>query len=257
MSAVAPDLPTALNAHNEYQDLTELRRMIRFLEQDPVLRGLSPADIEALAARVEVRRFRRKQLVWEPGTTATEVYFVRSGVMRVSQFTEDGRELSLALHAKHDLIGLGPAFGESERADTAMAHEDLTLYAIDADSFTDLMQRRPSVARTVAATLFTRHQRMQARMTELVYKAAHARLASLFLELAAEFGVRDSRGIIVNLKLTHREMATLIGTTRETVSFAIVDMRRDRLIENQGKRVVVLDADKLSALATSRESDGR
>lgn len=254
MSALAPGLPTAMTMPTEFQDLSELRRMIRFLESDPVLEGLGATELENLAHRIDVRRYRRKQIVWEPGVTATDVFFVRSGVMRTSQFTEDGRELSLALHGKHDLIGLGAAFGETERNDTAMAHEDLVLYAVDRAVFNDLMQRRPSVGQRVAAALFARHQRQQARMTELVYKTAHARLASLFLELAAEFGVRDSRGIIVNLKLTHREMATLIGTTRETVSFAVVDMRRDRIIENQGKRVVILDADKLGALATSRDS---
>jgi len=89
------------------------------------------------------------------------------------------------------------------------------------------------------------------RMTDLVYETAHARLALLFLELASTFGVRDSRGTIVNLKLTHREMATLIGTTRETVSFAIVDLRKDRVIENQGKRVVILDEDALRQIASS------
>jgi CRP/FNR family transcriptional regulator len=67
--------------------------------------------------------------------------------------------------------------------------------------------------------------------------------------LAPEFGVRDSRGVIVNLKLTHREMASLIGATRETVSFAILDMRRDGLIQTESKRVIIADEEALAKVA--------
>ena len=78
-------------------------------------------------------------------------------------------------------------------------------------------------------------------MENLLFRSAHSRLASLFLELSKTFGVRDSRGVIINLKLTHKEIASLIGATRETVSFAMIDLRKDQLIESEGKRVILID----------------
>lgn len=248
---VRPTDGSAPATHADYQDLTELRRVIRFLEADPLLRGLPVADLETLASKLETRRYRRKQPIWEPGHAATEVFWVRSGVLRISQFTQDGRELSIGLYAKHALVGLGAALSEAPRTDTAVAHDDLTLYAASASYLTSLMRSQPLLAGRIAALLASTQERLHRRMTDLVYKTAHARLASLFLDLADTFGVRDSRGTIVNLKLTHREMATLIGTTRETVSFAIVDLRKDQVIENQGKRVVILDANALKTIAAS------
>ena len=62
-----------------------------------------------------------------------------------------------------------------------------------------------------------------------------------------DFGVRDARGTI-NLKLTHREMAYLIGATRETVSFAILDLRKSKLLLTEGRRVILLDLAALKHL---------
>ena len=93
-----------------------------------------------------------------------------------------------------------------------------------------------------------RRQKLENRVESLLFKSAHSRLAALFLDLGDSFGVRDSRGRIVNLKLTHKEIASLIGATRETVSFAILDLRKDELIQTEGKRVILLDETKLRAL---------
>ena len=89
------------------------------------------------------------------------------------------------------------------------------------------------------------------RIGSLLFKTAHSRLANLFLDLAEDFGVRDSRGVIVNIKLTHKEMASLIGATRETVSFAILDLRKSGLILTESKRVIILDEDGLKELVGS------
>jgi CRP/FNR family transcriptional regulator len=70
----------------------------------------------------------------------------------------------------------------------------------------------------------------------------------MLIELSDTFGVRDGRGTIVNLKLTHKEMAGLIGSTRETVSFAILDLRKSGLLATEGKRVILLDEPALREL---------
>jgi CRP/FNR family transcriptional regulator len=71
----------------------------------------------------------------------------------------------------------------------------------------------------------------------------------LFLDLADRFGVRDSRGVIVDVRLTHREMASLIGATRETVSVAIVELRNAGHIATEARRVIVVDERALREIA--------
>jgi CRP/FNR family transcriptional regulator len=81
--------------------------------------------------------------------------------------------------------------------------------------------------------------------------SARARLAGLLLDLADRFGVRDSEGVIVDLRLTHRELAALIGATRETVSVAIVELRDAGLVRTDARRAVLLNVDALREIATT------
>jgi CRP/FNR family transcriptional regulator len=110
------------------------------------------------------------------------------------------------------------------------------------------MMRHAPLAMRMIRLVGERRQRLENRVESLLFKSAHARLAALFLELGDTFGVRDSRGRIVNLKLTHKEIASLIGATRETVSFAILDLRKDGLVLTEGKRVILVDEARMRSL---------
>lgn len=94
-----------------------------------------------------------------------------------------------------------------------------------------------------------RVQQLQRQLQVIASGAAPRRLASALLRLAKQFGVRDSRGTIVNLRMTHRELAGMIGATRETVSVTVNDLRKSGLIHVDGKRFVLLDKRALSQLA--------
>ena len=220
-----------------------------YFRNNPVISALPEAEIDWLEGRVEVISLRRKQPLWQVGEDADRVYFVRSGIVKVSRVTEEGRELTLGFFTKDDLIGEGAVFTPGPREEAAEAYDDTTLYALTRDDFVALIRRNADLGLRLARLVAKRNERLERRVGDLLFKTAHARLASLFMDLTDDFGVRDSRGVIVNLKLTHREMASLIGATRETVSFAILDLRKDGLIQTESKRVIILDEQALQDLA--------
>jgi CRP/FNR family transcriptional regulator len=230
---------------------TMRRNKAWFFRNNPLVAGLPESEIDFLEQRTEVINLRRKQAVWMVGDDADKVYWVRSGIIKVSRVTDEGRELTLQFFTKDDLFGEEAIFGAPGREVVAEAYEDVTAYAMSRDDFDALLRRNADLAVRAAKLVGRRRQRLERRVGDLLFRTAHARLARLFLDLIEDFGVRDSRGVIVNLKLTHREMAALIGATRETVSFAILDLRKDNLIQTESKRVIILDEDRLRDLAAS------
>lgn len=220
-----------------------------FFRNNTVIGGLPEAEIDWLEQRAEVITLRRKQSVWSVGDQADRIFFVRSGIIKVSRTTDEGRELTLGFFTKDDLFGEGAVFTPGLREVNAQAYDDTTLYSVSAADFTALIRRNADLGLRLARLVAERRLRMERRVGDLLFKTAHARLASLFIDLTDDFGVRDSRGVIVNLKLTHREMASLIGATRETVSFAILDLRKGGLIQTESKRVIILDEPALQDLA--------
>jgi CRP-like cAMP-binding protein len=222
-----------------------------FFRNNPLASSLPDAEVEWLEQRSEVLTLRRKQMVWSVGDEADRVFFVRSGIVKVSRVTGEGRELTLQFHTKDDVLGESAIFAPGPREHLAEAYEDTIIYAVPRDDLLAVMRRNPELAIRLGKAVAARRRNLERRVGDLLFKTAHARLANLFLDLIDDFGVRDSRGVIVNLKLTHREMASLIGATRETVSFAILDMRRDGLVQTEAKRVIITDEDALRALAAA------
>lgn len=219
-----------------------------FLRANTLLEGVDGEYLDALEARSETITLRKKAAVWQPGQAADRVYFVKSGIVKLSKVSDESRELTLSFHVKNDVLGEVAAFGPGPHDTLAEAYEDVILLALTQRDFLDVLRHYPEVSLRISRLVFERRRHLENRISALLFKTAHARLAALFLDLAADFGVRDSRGTIINLKLTHKEMASLIGATRETVSFAILDLRRDGYIETEAKRVVLLDEARLRTL---------
>lgn len=225
------------------------RNKVWFFRNNPLLSGLPEHEIDWMEQRSESLSFRRKQPIWTPDDAADKVFWVRSGIVKVSRTTPEGRELTLQFLTKDAMLGENAVFAPGPREVNAEAYEDVTLYALGRDDFSALMRRNADLGLRAAKHVAGRHLKLERRIGDLLFKTAHARLASLFLDLVEDFGVRDSRGVIINLKLTHREMASLIGATRETVSFAILDLRKDGLIQTESKRVIILDDEALANVA--------
>jgi CRP/FNR family cyclic AMP-dependent transcriptional regulator len=219
-----------------------------FIRQNPILADLPERELEALEQISESIEVRRRQLIWEPGDPASTVYLVRTGIVKVSKISDEGRELTLHFFTRDQLFGELSVISDTAHDTVAEAYEDTTLLAVGKDDFNRMLLRTPVLAMRMMRLVGERRQRLENRVENLLFRSAHARLASLFIELAQTFGVRDSRGVIINLKLTHKEIASLIGATRETVSFAILDLRKDNLIQTEGKRVILLDEPGLKAL---------
>lgn len=222
-----------------------------FIRQNPLFSDIPDRDIEMLEQVAETVEVRRRNTVWEPGDPSNTIYVLRSGIIKVSKVSEEGRELTLHFFTRDNLFGELSLVSDQPHDTVAEAFEDSHLLAFSKDDFTRVMMRTPTLAMRMIKLVGERRRKLEDRVENLLFKSAHSRLAGLFMELAANFGVRDSRGIIVNLKLTHKEIASLIGATRETVSFAILDMRKDGLVMTEGKRVILLDEARLKALRDS------
>lgn len=219
-----------------------------FLKQHPMLSDLPDREFDVLDQVSEAMDLRRKHTIWKAGAAASTIFLVRSGIVKLYKVSDEGRELTLQFLAKDALFGELAVVSDLPHDTSAEAYEDASLVAIGKDDFVRVMMRHPPMALRMIKLVGERRQRLENRVESLLFRSAHARLAGLFLDLAQSFGVRDSRGVIINLKLTHKEIASLIGATRETVSFAILDLRADGLVVSEGKRVILVDEPRLKAL---------
>jgi CRP/FNR family transcriptional regulator, cyclic AMP receptor protein len=225
------------------------KRTIWYLKKIPLLSELSADSLSRLAELVELTEVRRRQVIYLPGDPGHSVYFVNGGRVKISKVTRDGKELTLAYRGPGEVFGEIVLVDGGPREEMAEAVDNALLTVIPRADFEQLVERERTVAFRLTKVLAQRRREVESKIEHLVFKDVNAKLAGLLLRLAGEYGVDDSRGTLVTLKITHQEMANLIGSTRETVSLTLSQFKRRGLIQADGRKVIVADREGLRALA--------
>ena len=179
--------------------------MVGFLSRLEVFDGEGRDALHSFAALGELRRVRRGQALWEEGDASSHLVVVRSGVVLLRRHRA---EHTVCL----DVVGQGTFLGleGTARAYEAVVHEDANLFFVPRAALERWLVSHPRAALAVLQLAGGQSERLASRLTLVSMHGARSRLACLFLDLAGRFGVRDSRGVILDLRLTHREMAALI-----------------------------------------------
>lgn len=225
------------------------KRVLWYLKKVPILADF-PSDVAAaLAEVVEMKEIRRRQVIYLPGDPGNAVYLVNGGRVKVSKVTRDGKELTLAYRGPGEIFGEACLIDGGPREEMAEAMENALITEIQRAEFERLLQTQPMLGYRMTKVLAQRRREVEAKIENLVFKDVNSKLAELLLRLATEYGVDDARGTLVALKITHQEMANLIGSTRETVSLTLAQFKRKGLIQTEGRKVIVADREGLRALA--------
>jgi CRP/FNR family transcriptional regulator len=181
--------------------------------------------------------------VFDQGDTTRIVYVVKRGAVRIARETPDGKDVTVALLGAGDFFGEETLFDDRPRTTIAVVVEDALLCTVRADDLFALLSRDPALALNVAKLLSGRLDDARATMEDLAYARVGDRIVHLYRKLAAEQGVPVADGTRVELRLTHADVASLVGSTRETVSVEIgklVDAGRLRV---DGRAVIVPSGD--------------
>ena len=222
---------------------------IALLRKCDVLSESSNEALERLLTAVTIGTYRPRQVIYLPGDRAQGVHFLITGRIKISKVTRDGKELTLAYRSEGDFFGEPCLLDGGPREEMAEAMDASTTVEVSREALDELLRGDGGAAYKFGRALITRRKDLEARVEQLIFKDVGAKLAELLLNLGQEHGVSDQRGLVVGLKITHQEMANLIGSTRETVSLTLSQFKRKGLIQTEGRRVILSDPEGLRALA--------
>src|SRR6185295_9818735 len=227
----------------------EEKRTLSLLRKCEVLAEV-PADVVLRllpAARLGV--YRSRQVVYLPGDRAQGIFFLAEGRVKISKVTRDGKELTLAYRTGGDFFGEPCLLEGGPREEMAEAMEATQAVEVDREVLDEVLRSSGPTSYRFTRALIARRKELESRVEQLIFKDVGAKLAELLLELGAQHGIKDDRGVVVGLKITHQEMANLIGSTRETVSLTLSQFKRKGLIQTEGRKVILADPEGLRAIA--------
>jgi CRP-like cAMP-binding protein len=220
------------------------------LHRVPLLAGLSDADREALAGAVARKRFRRGDIIFQKDEPGHALFIVERGSVRIYVPSAQGNDLVLAVLGAGDFFGDLSLLDGRPRSASASAGADTVLLALERSDFIALITSRPSAAMAVLEAVSLRLRGTDDLASDLAFLDVGGRLAKKLLELAASHGVpRGAGGTLIDLPVTQEELANMIGVTRESVNRNLSDFRRMGLVQNQGRKLIIRDPQRLRGRA--------
>ncbi len=228
--------------------MAEPKRTLWYLRKIPIFATLGSAVVEKLADVVEMREVRRREVIYLPGDPGSALCAVNTGRIKISKVTRDGKALTLNYCGPSELFGETCLTAGGAREEMAEAMENSVVTEVPRAYFEELLATHARLGFEMTKLLAKRRLDLENKLETLVFRDVTSKLAELLLELADEHGVEDARGTLVALKITHQELANLIGSTRETVSLTLSQFKRKNLICSEGRRVIISDAESLRAL---------
>jgi CRP/FNR family transcriptional regulator, cyclic AMP receptor protein len=222
------------------QDLTATDRasIIRQLEFGS---NLSDQTVAQFAQSSVVLDVRRRRFVYRAGDQADALYAIVSGRIKLCRI-----EPHTDREAVIDILPQGALFGESalysragRRENCAVAYESCTLLRIPSEQFREGMAREPLLHEYTFQLIGQRLEHAEQRLADFALNAIPARLDRLLADFSDRYGVRESAGVLIDIPLPHREIASIVGSTRESVTVRLNAMRREGTIDFVNRRILV------------------
>ena len=198
------------------------------------------------AVRGHVVTITKDANVYTCGDQDETVYFIQSGQIKLLMVSPEGRECLLAIHTAGDVFGELCLSGLGERRETATAMAKSVLRPIPCPQFLVRLSR-DALLEGFVQYLAVRIADQQDMIANLVMVDSEQRLGQTLLDLARKLGKQDPRGIRIEQRITHEELAAMVGTTRPRVSEFMGRFRELGLIEISAERFLIVKEAKLTA----------
>jgi CRP-like cAMP-binding protein len=220
------------------------------LSRSALFQVLEPAELDSVLAQAAVRRVGRNDVILRRGEPSSGANIVVSGRVRIGTVSEDGREVTLGVLGPGDVIGeMSVLDGEDISAD-ATALEDCVLLFIERARFLRLLRANSDLCLRMMAVLCRRLRRSNSALEDLALLDLGARLARLLLRLAQDYGAPAPGGTRIEVKLSQKDLGTLVGSSREKVNKQLREWEVDGVLGKDRGHLVILRRDVLAAAAS-------
>jgi CRP/FNR family cyclic AMP-dependent transcriptional regulator len=224
----------------------------RIFERCSLFAPLAPEMRREIVAHAQLRHFGSGEIIFRKGSPGSALYAVLQGVVRISLSSHDGKEVVLSdIHSGEVLGELAVLDGSKRSADaTAATHCDLAI--LERRDLFSLLERQPAVALKLMEILCRRLRKTNDNLAEAYFLPLSERLAKLLLRVASPRLSASGQGHF-HIRLSQRELGTMIGGTRESVNKYLAQWQRNGVIQIRNGVIVIVNQARLAQIADGDE----
>ncbi|CCU79397.1 transcriptional regulator, Crp/Fnr family [Halanaerobium saccharolyticum subsp. saccharolyticum DSM 6643] len=210
-----------------------------------VFQNLDPDELELLCENSYAKLYEKDEVIFFENDSVKKLYFLINGKVKLSMLSAEGKEKVLTILQEGDIFGELSLFDEDPHPLTAEVMDDARLLIIPWNEMEKKIIEKPSLAIKIIEALSKKTRLLTSQVRELVFQDAAGRLASLLSRLAEDFGREIEGGTVIDLVLTHQEIANLIGSSRVTVTKLINKFIDEGMITIKKRKIIIIDFESL------------
>ncbi len=207
---------------------------------------MCPHKTKGMAETHVFTSYGKNDFVYFPNDKANCIYMIADGRVKIGSYLEDGKEVVKAILSRGEIFGELALTGEDRRTDFAQAMDDnVSICPISIEDMQDLMKENQELALKIYKLIGLRIRKLERKIEALVFKDARTRIIDFLHEAAAWKGKKVGFETMIPTKLTHKDIASLTGTSRQTVTTILNELKEKNLINFDRRKILIRDLDQL------------
>ncbi|MEQ8904983.1 Crp/Fnr family transcriptional regulator [Ekhidna sp.] len=191
--------------------------------------------------------YKKDDFIYFKDQSSENIYMVSYGRVKIGTYGPDGKEIVKAILTRGEIFGELALAGEEKRQDFAQAMDnDTRVCAMTIDDLQNLMLDNKELSFKILKIVGFRLRKMERKIESLVFKDARTRIVEFLREMAEEKGQKVGFEMMIKNHLTHKDIASLTGTSRQTVTTVMNELREKNLITFDRRRILIRDLEKLA-----------
>jgi CRP-like cAMP-binding protein len=189
--------------------------------------------------------FKKDEFIYFPDEKSTHIYMIASGRVKIGHYLDDGKEVVTAILSTGEIFGELALAGEDQRKDFAQAMDSVSICPLSIDDLKDLMKEDKELSFKMLKLVGLRLMKLERKLELLVFKDARTRIIEFLKDSASWKGKKVGFETMIPTKLTHKDIAALTGTSRQTVTTILNELKDQNLINFDRRKILIRDIDQL------------
>ncbi len=213
-----------------------------FFESVNLYNTLCPHKVKAMAGTHVFDQYKRDQFIYFPDEPAEFIYMIAQGRVRLGHFSTEGKEIITSILTVGEIFGELAIAGEEKRKDFAQSMDaDTRICKLSIHELKDLMYSDRELSFKVLKLVGLRLMKLERKLESLVFKDARTRIIEFLKDTAAWKGKKVGFETMIPTKLTHKDIAALTGTSRQTVTTILNELKEQNQINFDRRRILIRD----------------
>ncbi len=206
---------------------------------------LCPHKVKSMAEKHTYTEFKKDQFIYFPNEKATHIYMIVNGRVKIGHYLDEGKEAVTAILGTGEIFGELALAGEEQRKDFAQAMDAVTICPLSIDDLKELMKQDKELSFRMLKLVGLRLMKLERKLELLVFKDARTRIVEFLKDSASWKGKKVGFETMIPTKLTHKDIAALTGTSRQTVTTILNELKEKNLINFDRRKILIRDLDQL------------